>query len=66
MPYTPVAISLNVPELSALRDQFALAIARAWFTANPNHPGPEQEANLCKSIYHLADAMMRAREESPE
>jgi hypothetical protein len=48
-------------DLNHLRDQFAVALAQAWFTANPSHPIAQQRDALAKSVWEMADALTRAR-----
>jgi len=57
----PKPTPLGESDWNRLRDQFAVAVAQAIFTANPNFPIPSQRAALVRSIWDMADALIRAR-----
>jgi hypothetical protein len=63
MPEKPIPLSQEKRE--RLRDEFALVLTQAHFTGNSNYPAADQRDALCRSIYEMADALVRARLPKP-
>jgi hypothetical protein len=57
----PQPLPLSQADWTRLRDQFAVALAQARFTALPSYPGPDQRDAEARSIWQMADAIMRSR-----